>query len=63
VPEGLLVDGTNFYFSEFPPGQAVSKVGLPATDTLGDFLNNMGATSGSTNGASTRPGTGPGPGN
>ena len=64
VPEGLIVEGTNFYFTEFPPGQAVTKLGLsekdapgaPAKDSLGDFLNNMG-------GGSTRPGTGPGPGN
>ncbi len=62
-PDGLIVDGTNLYFSEFPPGQAVTKLGLsekdapgaPAKDSLGDFLNNMGG--------STRPGTGPGPGN
>jgi len=62
-PDGLIVDGTNFYFSEFPPGQAVTKLGLseketpgaPGKDSLGDFLNNMGG--------SPRPGTGPGPGN
>ena len=63
MPEGLISEGTNFYFSEFPPGQAVTKLGLgdkdapgaPAKDSLGDFLNNMGG--------STRPGTGPGAGN
>ncbi len=63
MPDGLISEGTNFYFSEFPPGQAVTKLGLgdkeapgaPAKDSLGDFLNNMGG--------STRPGTGPGPGN
>ncbi len=63
VPDGLIVDGTNFYFSEFPPGQAVTKLGLPEKDSLGDFLNNMGGRTSSTGGASTRPGTGPGPGN
>ena len=58
VPEGLIVEGSNFYFSEFPPGQSVTKIGSPEKekDSLGDFLNNMGS-------GSTRPGTGPGPGN
>ncbi len=63
MPDGLISEGTNFYFSEFPPGQAVTKLGLgekdtpgtPAKDSLGDFLNNMGG--------SSRPGSGPGPGN
>ena len=63
MPDGLTADGTNFYFNEFPAGQAVTKLGLgdkdapgaAAKDTLGDFLNNMGG--------STRPGSGPGPGN
>jgi penicillin-binding protein 1A len=63
MPTGLTSDGTNFYFNEFPAGQAVTKLGLgdkdtpgaPAKDTLGDFLNNMGG--------STRSGRGPGPGN
>ena len=65
MPDGLTSDGTNFYFSEFPPGQAVTKLGLgdkdapaaPAKDTLGDFLNNMGGNNRSGNRA------GPGPGN
>ena len=41
VPDGLIVDGNNFYFTEFPPGQAVTRVGLQEKDTLGDFLNNL----------------------
>ena len=40
-PDGLIVEGGNFYFSEFPPGQSVSKIGLSEKDSLGDFLNNM----------------------
>jgi len=41
-PDGLIVEGGNFYFSEFPPGQSVTKIGLPEKDSLGDFLNNIG---------------------
>src|SRR5690606_36441423 len=45
-PDGLLVDRGDFYFSEFPPGQAVARLGLseptPAqTDQLGEFLNDL----------------------
>ncbi|VFR31043.1 Multimodular transpeptidase-transglycosylase [plant metagenome] len=40
-PDGLIVDGGEFYFSEFPPGQAVARLGLPEPDSLGDFLNNL----------------------
>jgi len=40
-PEGLLVDGGDYYFQEFPPGQAVARLGLPEPDTLGDFLENL----------------------
>lgn len=42
-PEGLIVEGSNFYFTEFPASQAIQRVGLPEKDSLGDFLNNMGA--------------------
>ena len=41
VPDGLIVDGSNFYFTEFPPGQAVTRIGLQEKDSLGDFLNNL----------------------
>ena len=41
MPEGLIVDGNNFYFTEFPPGQSVSRIGLQENDSLGDFLNNL----------------------
>src|SRR5690606_3518738 len=45
-PDGLLVERGEFYFSEFPPGQAVARLGLseptPAeTDQLGEFLNEL----------------------
>ena len=42
-PEGLIVEGSNMYFSEFPPGQAIMKLGTAEkNDSLGDFLNNIG---------------------
>lgn len=40
-PNGLIVDGGNFYFSEFPPGQAVTRVGVPEKDALGEFMNSL----------------------
>ena len=46
-PEGLIVDHGEFYFSEFPPGEAVARLGLPdpaeveETDQLGDFLDGL----------------------
>jgi penicillin-binding protein 1A len=41
-PEGLVVEGGNMYFSEFPPGQAIMKLGTgEKNDSLGDFLNNI----------------------
>jgi penicillin-binding protein 1A len=42
-PDGLIVEGGNFYFSEFPPGQSVTKIGVPEKDALGDFMNNLGS--------------------
>ncbi len=43
-PDGLLAENGDFYFAEFPPGQAVARLGLPqpSEDTLGDFLNDLG---------------------
>jgi len=41
-PEGLLVEGGELYFAEFPPGQAVARLGLPVNDSLGDFLSTLG---------------------
>ncbi|MCD0502365.1 penicillin-binding protein 1A [Bordetella petrii] len=45
-PDGLLVERGDFYFSEFPPGEAVARLGLseptaPETDQLGEFLNDL----------------------
>ncbi len=44
-PGGLIVDGNNMYFSEFPPGQAVTRVGIdekPASqDAIGDLINSL----------------------
>lgn len=41
-PDGMIVEGGELYFSEFPPGQAVARLGLPVGDSLGDFLNALG---------------------
>ncbi|MVW80024.1 penicillin-binding protein 1A [Bordetella sp. 02P26C-1] len=40
-PDGLLVADGEYYFTEFPPGQAVAALDLPTGDQLTDFLNNM----------------------
>jgi penicillin-binding protein 1A len=41
-PDGLTIEGGNMYFSEFPPGQAIMKLGTAEkNDSLGDFLNNI----------------------
>ncbi len=40
-PDGLLIEGGEMYFSEFPPGQAIARLGLPVQDALGDFLNTL----------------------
>lgn len=39
-PEGLIVQNGEYYFSEFPPGQAVASLDLPTESSLDDFLNN-----------------------
>jgi penicillin-binding protein 1A len=41
LPPGLLVQNGEYYFSEFPPGQAVASLDLSTGDALTDFLNNM----------------------
>jgi penicillin-binding protein 1A len=47
-PDGLIVSNGEYYFSEFPPGQAVASLGLGGSpqdsgkqDTLGDFLSGL----------------------
>src|SRR3546814_20628838 len=41
MPGGLIVHKDEYYFSEFPPGQAVAALDLSTGDALTDFLNNM----------------------
>jgi len=41
MPGGLIVHNDEYYFSEFPPGQAVAALDLSTGDALTDFLNNM----------------------
>src|SRR5690606_41495625 len=41
LPGGLIVHNGEYYFSEFPPGQAVAALDLSTGDELTDFLNNM----------------------
>ena len=41
MPGGLITHNGEYYFSEFPPGQAVASLDLSSGDTLTDFLNNM----------------------
>ena len=57
-PDGLLVENGEFYFSEFPPGQAVARLGLPEADTLGEFLNGLGSGSGQDTRIKVAPGVG-----
>ena len=54
IPDGLSKIDGDFYFSEFPPGQAVARVGLPTLaqgpanagpDGIGDLLNQLGGSS------------------
>lgn len=40
LPEGLFTHNGEYYFSEFPPNQAVASLGLSTGDELADFLNN-----------------------
>ncbi|MCK9506800.1 MAG: penicillin-binding protein 1A [Pigmentiphaga sp.] len=47
VPTGLVREGNEYYFSEFPPGKAISTVGIavepePGSDPLSSFLENLG---------------------
>jgi penicillin-binding protein 1A len=40
MPDGLIADNGEFYFSEFPPGQSVASLDLSPSNNLEDFLNN-----------------------
>jgi len=41
-PSGLIVDGNAMFFSEYPPGQAISRVGLDKKkDSIDDLLNSL----------------------
>ncbi|KAG1222898.1 hypothetical protein G6F68_020506 [Rhizopus microsporus] len=42
-PDGIIVENGEFYFSEFPPGQAVARLGLAEAATLGEFLHGLGS--------------------
>ena len=57
-PDGLLVENGEFYFSEFPPGQAVARLGLPEADTLGEFLNGLSSGSNEETRIKVAPGVG-----
>ncbi|RZS85698.1 penicillin-binding protein 1A [Pigmentiphaga kullae] len=64
MPSGIIVQNGDYYFAEFPPGQAVASVGLPPPstdpmsrliDSLGNLINgNGGSSSGSSGGANNR---------
>jgi len=46
MPDGLEKINGDYYFSEFPPGQAVARVGLPTPDDANaappaDAINNL----------------------
>ena len=65
MPSGIIVQNGDYYFAEFPPGQAVASVGLPPPstdpmsrliDSLGNLINGNGGNSGSNSGGgNTRP--------
>ncbi|MEK7944813.1 penicillin-binding protein 1A [Pigmentiphaga sp. YJ18] len=59
MPSGIIVQNGDYYFAEFPPGQAVASVGLPPPstdpmsrliDSLGNLINGNGGNSGSNSG-------------
>lgn len=54
VPEGLIVEGGNMYFKEFPPKEAVRSLGDPKQDSLGDLLETLGGSGGGNNRDSNR---------
>jgi penicillin-binding protein 1A len=48
-PEGLIIEGGNMYFKEFPPKEAVKSLGDPKQDSLGDLLDSLGGSERSRN--------------
>ena len=54
VPEGLIVEGGNMYFKEFPPKEAIRSLGDPKQDSLGDLLETLGGSGGGNNRDSNR---------
>ncbi|MPS30203.1 MAG: penicillin-binding protein 1A [Alcaligenaceae bacterium] len=64
MPSGIIVQNGDYYFAEFPPGQAVASVGLPPPssdpmsrliDSLGNLINgNGGSSGGNSGGGNTR---------
>ncbi len=48
-PEGLIIEGGNMYFKEFPPKEAVKSLGDPKQDSLGDLLDSLGGREGGRN--------------
>ena len=44
MPPGIIVQNGDYYLSEFPPGQAVASVGVPApsSDPMSRFIDNLG---------------------
>lgn len=44
-PSGLIVQGNNMYFAEYPPAQAITRVGLDQKkDSIDDLLNSLSGT-------------------
>jgi penicillin-binding protein 1A len=48
-PEGLIIEGGNMYFKEFPPKDAVKSLGDPKQDSLGDLLDSLSGSEGGRN--------------
>ncbi|MFW8566586.1 penicillin-binding protein 1A [Orrella sp. 11846] len=49
-PSGLIVQGQNMYFSEYPPEESVTRLGLDAKkDSIDDLLESLGVTEQSVN--------------
>src|SRR5690606_27948653 len=44
MPPGIIVENGDYYFAEFPPGQAVASVGLPppSADPMSRLIDSLG---------------------